>query len=144
MKAMVRGMLAGLAGTVLMTGVIYAGKLLGLLRTPPPKEITSRAAADAGAHPSGGDFSLAWVAAHFGIGAVLGAAYPWVRGAYPGTPAVAGSLYGLSVWFQAYVGILPSLGLYPDPAEDSTSREAVMVAAHLVYGATVGQVCGRD
>jgi hypothetical protein len=144
MKKTLRGALAGLAGTLLMTAVIYLGKALGLLQTPPPKEITARAESDVGMAPGGSGFSLTWAAAHLGFGAAVGAMYPWVRGAFPGPPLAAGALYGLSVWFQAYVGVLPTLGLYPEPSEDNTSREAVMVAAHLVYGATVGQICGRD
>jgi hypothetical protein len=48
------------------------------------------------------------------------------------------------VWFQAYVGVLPELGLYPSPTEDNTSRQVVMAAAHVVYGATVGVISGPE
>lgn len=141
MRKTVHGAVAGIAGTVLMTAVIYGGKALGLLETPPPKEITSRAESKAGQRPSGSGFSVHWLAAHLGFGGAAGAVYPWVRKAYPGPPPIAGALYGLSIWFQAYVGILPQLGLYPEPTEDSTSRQAVIVSAHLVFGATVGRIC---
>lgn len=144
MSKTLRGGLAGLAGTVVMTVVMYVGKSFGLLQTPPPKEITARAERQVGGTPAGAEFSVTWAAAHLGFGALVGAIYPWVRGAYPGPPLAAGSLYGLSVWLQAYVGVLPSLGLYPGPTEDNASREAVMLAAHVVYGATLGVFCGRE
>jgi uncharacterized membrane protein YagU involved in acid resistance len=137
-------MVAGLAGTVLMTGVIYAGKWLGLLQTPPPKEISARVEGAAGVQPTGSAFSLSWLAAHLAFGTVLGGLYPWLRKAYPGPPLVEGTLFGLSVWFQAYVGVLPELGLYPSPTEDNTSRQVVMAAAHVVYGATVGVISGPE
>lgn len=142
MRKVVQGSFAGLVATTLMTGVMYGGKWLGLLQTPPPKEISARGEGAAGVRPGGPAFSLSWVAAHLAFGVAGGAVFPWVGRAYPGSPSVAGALYGLSIWFQAYVGVLPELGLYPDPVEDSTSRQAVLVVAHLVYGATVGRLCG--
>jgi hypothetical protein len=138
-----RGSIAGLIATLPMTVVIYGGKALGLLHTPPPKEVTAGVESKAGGNPDGEGFSLTWIAAHVGIGAAVGALYPWVRPALPGSPTLSGALYGLSVWFQAYVGLLPELGLYPGPTEDSTSRQAVMVAAHIVYGATLGRLVRR-
>jgi uncharacterized membrane protein YagU involved in acid resistance len=142
MGKIIRGAIAGLAATVVMTGVMYAGKWLGLLQAPPPKEITARAEETAGADLGGSTFSLSWLAAHLGFGMAAGAAFPWAGRAYPGSPPLAGALYGLSIWFQAYVGVLPELGLYPDPVEDSSSRQAVLVAAHLVYGALLGRLYG--
>jgi uncharacterized membrane protein YagU involved in acid resistance len=125
-----------------MTLVLYTGKWLGLLHTPPPQEISARAEGLAGTRPTGSAFSLSWVGAHLAFGAAAGAVYPWVRRAFPGSGILSGMLYGLSIWFQAYVGILPQLGLYPDPVEDRTTRQAILVAAHMVYGATVGRLCG--
>jgi uncharacterized membrane protein YagU involved in acid resistance len=140
MKA-IRGAAGGLVATAIMTTVIYAGKALGLLQEPPPKQITENAERSAGVEPGQMPetaFTLSWLASHFGFGAVGGLLYPWLRRAYPGPPLISGALYGLSIWFQAYLGFLPELNLYPRATEDSTSRQAVMVAAHIVYGATVG------
>jgi uncharacterized membrane protein YagU involved in acid resistance len=141
MSRTVQAAVAGVVATLLMTVVLYVGKWLGLFHTPPPKEISARAEEAAGTRPTGSTFSLNWLGAHLAFGALAGAVYPWVRRGYPGSGPVSGALYGLSVWFLAYVGVLPELGLYPDPVEDSTARQAVLVAAHVVYGATVGRLC---
>lgn len=141
MRRTVLGAVAGLVATLLMTMVLYAGKWLGLLNTPPPKEVTGRVEAAAGTRPTGSTFSVSWLGAHLAFGVVAGAVYPQVRGAYPGSGLLSGALYGLTIWFLAYVGVLPELGLYPDPVEDNTARQVVLVAAHIVYGATVGRLC---
>jgi uncharacterized membrane protein YagU involved in acid resistance len=126
-----------------MTGVMYAGKSIGLLQTLPPKEITAHVQSMTDTETDGLAFSLSWLSAHLGFGAAVGALFPWLRQAYPGPPEVAGALFGVSVWFQAYVGLLPELGLFPPATEDTTSRQAVMVTAHMVYGATLGRLAGQ-
>ena len=45
---------------------------------------------------------------------------------------------GLSVWAVSYQGWVPALGILPKASEDRPARPAVMVAAHVVYGAVLG------
>jgi hypothetical protein len=58
-------------------------------------------------------------------------------------PAADGAAWGLVVWLVNYAGWLPKLGLMPAPEHDKPGRPAAMIAAHLVYGATLGALLGR-
>ncbi|HEX6506048.1 MAG TPA: DUF6789 family protein [Chloroflexota bacterium] len=146
MNRIVRGSASGLAATAAMSAVMVAGKRLELLGTPPPKQITQSAGRRAGGNPRSAPepaFDAAWLAAHASYGAALGVAYTLVRPLLPDKPTTAGLMYGIGVWAANYAGILPLLGLYPTPGEDSTSRQSVMFAAHLMYGAVLGRTADR-
>jgi uncharacterized membrane protein YagU involved in acid resistance len=138
MNSLIRGPLAGAAATVPMTGVIYAAKAAGMLYMPPPAQITANAEAKSGATAdSQAGFTASWLAAHFGFGAAMGLAYEAARPLLPSPSWLGGMLFGAGVWAVSYLKVLPSLGLYPPPQQDSNARTATMVVAHLVYGAAV-------
>lgn len=141
MEQVVRGALAGVVGTVLMTVVIATGRGARALWTPPPAEITANVHRKSRLAPRLPEplFKLLWLTSHVVYGAACGVVYTLVRPLLPGRPSVAGLLYGGAVWGASYLGILPALGLYPTPGEDSPSRVAVMVAAHAVFGTTVAE-----
>lgn len=144
-KRIFAGFVAGAAATGPMTAFMFGSQQLGLMYKPPPKQITERAERKAGEAPGRRPPSLldtSWLAAHFGFGAAAGAAFGLLRRLYPGSSWEAGILHGLAVWAVGYVGVMPSLGLYPPPQKDRTSRAMVMVAAHVVYGCTLGAVYG--
>lgn len=107
----------------------------------PPEIITARASEKAGLAeelPRREDKQAATVVAHFGYGAVAGAGYAAVAGA-TGLPAAAsGALYGLAVWGASYLSLMPATGLYPSAKDEPASRNAMMIAAHLVWGASLG------
>ena len=141
MHKLVRGGLGGVLATMVMTGVIAGGWAAGLLRTPPPAEITGRARRWAGLETDaqGPAFRAGWLAAHLGYGAASGVGYTLLRPLLPRSAVRAGLLYGAGVWGVSYLGVMPALGLYPWPDADSRSRTAVMVAAHAVFGIAVAQ-----
>lgn len=141
-----RGAVSGLAGTVAMTGVMYAGKALGFLTVVPPKEITRHAERHAGMQPRRQPrsiFTASWLASHAGFGATCGAIFALLRRVVPGPAAPLGVLFGLLVWAVSYIGLMPSLGLYPAPEQDRSSRSAVMVAAHVAFGGVTAAVNER-
>ncbi len=136
-----RGFLAGVAATVPMTGVIAGGRAAGWLGTPPPEQITGAAAArvevrDDLPPPA---FDATWVAAHLAYGGLCGAIYPSARGFFPSPTSVAGVSFGLAVWVVSYGGLMPVLRLYPSPRRDRSSRAAVMIAAHAVFGVALAE-----
>ena len=141
MHRIAHGGLAGLLATGLMTLVVVGGRAAGLLRTPPPAEITARVEEEVGVrrHVPEPAFRASWLAAHFGYGAACGIVYALLRPGLPAVPIATGLTYGGAVWVLSYVGFLPALGLYPWPEEDSRSRMAVMIAAHAVFGVTVAE-----
>jgi hypothetical protein len=136
MKRVARGALAGLLATVPMSLWMLLARALGLLVVPPPAQITANVEEKTGARddlPRQG-FGARWVLSHFAYGALLGAVYAFARPALPRRTAVAGLLYGATMWAGNYLGLMPALGLYPWPSEDSRSRTLVMVIAHLLFG----------
>jgi hypothetical protein len=141
MTRLIVGAFAGLTATLPMSLVIALGRWMRLLWTPPPKQIIGSAAkrANVNPDPSSEAFTASWISAHFGYGAGCGAAYALAKPILPSSPPVAGLLFGGAVWGVSYLGIIPALGLYPWPKDDSKSRVAVMIAAHAVFGVVTAQ-----
>jgi uncharacterized membrane protein YagU involved in acid resistance len=142
MQTLARGALAGLAATVPMTVVIGAGRAAGLMGTPPPVEITENVGEHAGEQPDrqSPEFQAAWLAAHAGYGAACGVLFAAIRPLLPRSDLVAGLLFGGAVWGVSYIGVMPSLNLYPSAKDDSNQRQAVMIAAHAVFGTALATV----
>lgn len=138
MNPIVRGAVAGTAGTILMSVPILAGQRLGLVRTAPPVEISANVAreTDALPDPSRSAFSLLWPLSHLAYGAAGGVIYSLGRRFLPAPASTisAGLLFGGVVWSTAYLGFLPWLNLYPSPAHDARSRTVVMLVAHAGQG----------
>ncbi len=139
------GAAAGIGATITMSLAIAAGRRAGLLRTPPPQEITRRGLRKVGVSVSNDDAGRAAWPAHLAYGAAMGALFAAASRTLPDTPPlVAGAAYGFAVWFASYVGMLPALGLMPAPTDDSRGRQVTMVAAHFVYGATLDALMRAD
>jgi hypothetical protein len=145
MNKLLAGALAGFAATVPMTWVmeVLHRRLPGRERYPlPPRKVTMRLADRAGVRheldePERLGLTLL---AHFGMGAAAGALYGPLAGALPGPAPLRGAAYGLAVWAGNYLGLLPGLGLLSPATEHPPRRTAVMIAAHLVWGATAGSL----
>ena len=137
-----RGTMAGLVGAVTMTVPILAARRLGFLATPPPLEISANVTRRVPVLPRRGQrgFPAVWLGGHLAYGGACGIAYVAVRRHLPASPVLAGLLFGQAVWATSYLGVIPALGLYPGPEDDSRSRLLVMVGAHGVFGVTVALV----
>jgi hypothetical protein len=141
MRKLLTGAISGLLATVPMTVVIFAGRLLFMRWTPPPKQITKSVAERDGIEPvrSSEELEFGWSMAHLAYGAACGAIYSVMQPALPGPRAVKGLMFGGIVWGVSYLGFVPALGLYPWPKDDSRTRIAVMIAAHAVFGVNTAQ-----
>lgn len=142
MNRYLAGAVAGIIATALMTVAISAGKLFGLLRTPPPTQVTTNVTNRMGIdlEPPDPEFNVGTLIAHHGFGATAGAIYVSMRRVLPASSPVAGLIFGGLVWSTAYLGYLPLLRLYPWPDDDRHSRTAVMIVAHAVYGVSLAEV----
>lgn len=148
MESHVAASVAGAAATVPMTAVMIALHqiLPGEPSSPlPPRVITENAAdAAAGEHVMGDLYesqrTAATLSAHFGMGAAAGTAYVPFAGKSGLPPAAEGALYGLAVWGGSYLGVMPATGLYQSATNDPPARNALMIAAHLVWGASLGVI----
>jgi hypothetical protein len=78
------------------------------------------------------------MAAHFAFGATLGALLNVTVGRALRPGVGTGAASGLLVWAIHYAGLLPLMGLQPPPRQRPIRRNALMVAAHVVWGGTFG------
>ena len=145
MNGMLVGAAAGVAATVPMTMVMETlhRQLPGEPPRPlPPREVVEGAAVKAGVHREldERDMQQLTLAAHFGYGAVCGAAFGLVAPRKLPAAAGVGMLFGLGVWAGSYLGWLPALGVRQPATVDPPARSGLMIAAHLVWGAAAGVI----
>jgi hypothetical protein len=144
MHRLIAGSLAGMAATVPMSAAMAAlhEELPPQERYPlPPREVTQRIAGQAGADEavdSEGEAEIATWVAHFGYGALTGAMYGGLAGRIPLPGVASGVLWGLVVWSGSYLGWLPAAGIRRSATEQPPRREALMIAAHVVFGSALG------
>jgi uncharacterized membrane protein YagU involved in acid resistance len=140
MNSLINSGLAGFLATAPMTLVIFGGRALRLLRTPPPVQITANAQwrlandEDAPEDIPGSVFQASWLLSHFSYGASCGSLYPLLDPLLLRPLVLRGLAYGLAVRGVSYINLMPQLRLYSPVREDRLSRTAVMIAAHVVYG----------
>jgi uncharacterized membrane protein YagU involved in acid resistance len=134
------GALAGIAATCAMTAAARAmhRRLPAPERYPlPPREIvesglpvaTKRSLGEHGRQ-------TATIAAHVGYGAATGALYAL---AAPRGSILSGAAYGFMVWVVSYFGIMPRLRILRPAHDHPERRNALMIAAHLVWGSTLAR-----
>jgi hypothetical protein len=128
MRDLVYGWLAGMAAAVPMTAAM--GRLHRRLPereryAVPPREVVSAA--------GGPDGPAAAMLAHVAYGGVAGALFAL----QPRRSPLVGSMYGAAVWCASYLGWIPGLGLLEPATRHPPLRNALMLAAHAVWGATL-------
>lgn len=143
------GAVAGLSGTGPMTVVMRGLHALLPRREQyplPPQEITSRVSHAVGVE-SEVDHRLEWElkthVMHYAYGTGCGAAYATIEEALPGPPAVKGALFGIGVWTVSYLGWLPVAGIHRPATREPAGRNAVMLFAHVVWGASTAMILER-
>ena len=139
------GLVAGLAATVPMT-VAMELMFRGLPRREryplPPRWITDRLISVAGLEGEMDESRRreAALLSHFAYGAAAGAAYAPIAERVRIGPLSAGVLYGLGVWTVSYLGWLPAAGILGPATRHPARRNALMIAAHVVWGAATGYI----
>lgn len=143
-RDVIAGAVAGFTATGPMSAVmwpVYHALPPDETRGPlPPREITMQAADAVGVEGnlSEGQKAGLTAAAHFAYGAGAGAVYGALAPHLPFSPAANGIAYGLAVWAGSYLGWLPAVGLQPPATREPAGKTAVMIAAHVVWGAALG------
>jgi uncharacterized membrane protein YagU involved in acid resistance len=146
MNRILLGALAGLAATAPMT---LAMKLMHEQLPPeekyplPPRQVAEGLAEVAGVNEymDEEDREAATWASHFAYGAACGALYGAVSGRALGRhAALSGAGFGAAVWAGSYLGLLPAAGILSPATEHPARRNALMIAAHIVWGTTAALV----
>jgi hypothetical protein len=135
------GAAAGLAGTVVLQGLLagsarWAPQTLPPIRQDPAEFMVEQAesalppARRAQVPPKGR--AAAEKGLPLGYGATFGMLYGLaVR---EGSPLLAGAVLGLATWAVGYLGWLPATGLMPAVTRQEPARVAGPIATHLGYG----------
>ena len=144
MKRILLGALAGLAATGPMTlsMKLMHEQLPRAEQYPlPPRQVTEGVAEKAGVNQHLGEegrVAATW-ASHFAYGAACGALYGALTGERADrNPLLAGVGFGVAVWAGSYLGWLPAAGILSPATEHPARRNALMIAAHVVWGASAG------
>ena len=141
------GAAAGLVATAPMSAVmkVLHTQLPAEEQYPlPPRQITVNAADAVGAAPKDEETQHELtLAAHFAYGATCGAIYSTLEDRVGGPAAVKGIGFGLAVWASSYLGWLPAAGLLAPATKQPARRTALMIAAHVVWGAALGLLADR-
>lgn len=127
MRRVALGALAGLAATMAMTVFMQRAhrQLPPSERYPlPPRELTERMV-------STPDLPTTTMLSHFSYGALAGVLYAML----PKRPA--GVVYGPLVWTASYLGWIPATRRLCSAVDHPAQRNALMICAHLVWGATL-------
>ena len=151
MNRILLGALAGLAATAPMTLAmkLMHEQLPGHEQYPlPPRQVTEGLAEKAGVdrHLDEEDRESATWVSHFAYGAACGALYGALSEGLENSgapPALAGAGFGVAVWAGSYLGWLPAAGIISPATEHPPRRNALMIAAHVVWGAGVGVALER-
>jgi hypothetical protein len=147
MNERLRGAVAGLAGTAVMTSAMAVAKATGLMAGEwPPRNVARHfeeaiGVRDALPRPA---FEVSWVGQHSAYGAAAGVAYARSRRRLRlPEPLPTGPLFGAALWAFGYAGWLPATGLYPPPTAEPRRRIGTPIAAHLIDGTATATVSRR-
>jgi hypothetical protein len=137
-----RGAVAGVYASVLMSGVLHAGRRWGSFAKQPPILIvrTVLAGGPAQALPAEG---LLAALAHLGYGGSWGALFALLTRRHPMTDPLSGMQYALLLWLVGYAGWVPAIGATPLPHRDQLDHQLALVAGHLVYGGVLAAALRR-
>ena len=81
---------------------------------------------------------------HFGFGAAAGAVYALQEDNVSGPPVLKGMAFGTLVWATWYLGLWPLFRVFKPATQHPPRRNALMIASHLVWGATLALLVARE
>jgi uncharacterized membrane protein YagU involved in acid resistance len=128
------GGIAGFVGTMAMTGAMRRmhARLPEKERYPlTPREIVDSGSDQLGVPLSDEAAKDVTIASHFVYGAMAGAV---IAAMNPDMKKRTGAAAGAAVWLASYMGWIPAVGTLEPATKHPMRRNALMIAAHLVWG----------
>lgn len=128
------GAIAGFAGTLAMTAAMRRmhERLPAKERYPlTPRELVDSAADKADVELANETAKDVTTAAHFLYGAASGA---MLGAANIALGPISGGMAGVTIWLGSYMGWIPGAGLLKPATQHPVRRNALMLAAHVVWG----------
>ncbi len=141
----VAGALGGLAGGLVMTAVMMAGKQAGMIDQPLPLKFEREFEERVGIQERPGPTQAMVLsqAEHLLFSAGLGAGYGALQSALDAPAIPAGPLYGLGVYAIMLGGIGPALDVTAGPWNEEPMTLGRRMMMHAVYGAVTALVFER-
>ena len=104
----------------------------------PPREITEKITelVDIKKELDDEDLTSLTYASHFSYGAAVGIGYGFMESKLSYPPVIKGIGYGIFVWSASYLGLLPALNILTPATQHPKSRNALMIGAHIIWGAS--------
>jgi hypothetical protein len=137
------GAVSGVLATAPMTAAMFAMHRALPRReryAPPPwliaRQLVRRTGAEEVATPEQVS-AFGWFS-HFAYGGALGAAYAPLARRLPLPRRFSAPAYALALWAAGYLGWLPAARILTPATEHPARRNALMIAAHLVWAAACG------
>lgn len=139
----IRGGVAGALATVAMTAAMVCmhrrlpkRQRYGL----PPEHIVNELLerTDADDQLSRRQFKSLSMVVHHGYGTTMGAAYGILAPRVQTPRVLSGVCFGMAVWVVGYLGWLPALRMDASATREPEQRNALTIAAHLLWGAATG------
>lgn len=138
------GFVAGAIATIPMTWAM--NKMFDLLPRKnqsalPPRKITMKVAEQIPNLPrlDENEKTAATLVAHYAYGAAMGGLYSSIAKKMKIQNTKGGILFGLAVWTGSYLGFLPAVKLHRSALKEPWRRNALMIAAHVVWGAAMAR-----
>lgn len=138
------GLVAGAIATLPMTWAM--NKMFQLLPARnqsalPPRKITMKVADQIPNLPrlEENEKTAATLVAHYAYGAAMGGIYSSIARKMKIQNTKGGILFGLAVWTGSYLGLLPAIKIHRSALKEPWRRNALMIAAHIVWGATMAR-----
>lgn len=133
------GALLGAAAIIPMNVAFGLAHRVGAIGTLPPRKVVAAVSPHLTEQRQGQVATIA----HFLVGAAAGSAYVVV--ARRGTAGLAsGILFGLLVWVLGYEVVMPAAADMPRAHRDRRPRAIAILAAHVVFGASLGRLARRS
>lgn len=138
MERIGKGLVAGLAATLVLSALMVMKSMMGIM---PELDLPNMLAAMMG---SPGNLALGW-GAHFMIGGVgYGIAMALADGALPGDSSTAhGVLIGFIGWLVMMVALMPMAGAGFFAMRMGMMAPAMTLVLHLMFGAVLGWTYGK-
>lgn len=136
------GIIGGLAGGLIMEGVMLAGQQTGMIQRPLPQSFERAVAREVGVSTPRNPTveQAAATGMHMLTSAALGAAYGLLQTVEPLPALPTGPLFGLGVFGLMLVGVGPALGAVREPWHAPAMGTARRLFMHVVYGTVTAEV----
>lgn len=136
-----RGLLAGLAATIVLSVLMLIKSAIGLLPAVDAIEMLTRLGAEHLGLPSSP--AVGWIA-HLLIGVVLwGLVFAGTYETWPSAPPIRGAVFSIMVWLLMMSMFMPMAGAGFFGTNIGLSAAIATLVLHLIFGLVLGSVFGR-